>query len=157
MHGPYLHANRLGETHADQQIFEHGALPRLDSEARCSQQIHVRLVFADAAGIIDTDHFIEVVENANMLHRRLSQHRRQRCGNGKFRSTLFQLSEIFTCIRFGFDHCGIHDAGHMIPLIHQLFGSVGKAETRNRIFGDLAELHGRDFRHVIVRHVNASF
>ena len=52
VHGPYLHANRLGGTHADQQILEHGALPRLDSEARCSQQIHVRLVFADVAGIM---------------------------------------------------------------------------------------------------------
>lgn len=52
----------LAECMPDQQIFEHGALPRLDPEARCSQQIHVRLVFADVAGIIDTDHFIEVVE-----------------------------------------------------------------------------------------------
>ena len=77
MHGPHPHADGLGRAHADEQILEYGAVGRLDTEPRRGQQVHVRPVLADIARIVDTDHLVEIIENADMPHSRLSQHRWQ--------------------------------------------------------------------------------
>ena len=77
MHGPHSHADGLGRAHADEQILEYGAVAWFDAEPLRGQQIYVRLSFADVARVVDADHVIEIVENADVLHGRFAQHRRQ--------------------------------------------------------------------------------
>ena len=69
-----------------------------------------------------------------------------------FAPLAFNDCQVFTRVRLGFYHRGVHDTCHMVPLLHQRFGSVRQVEACDRVFGDLPELHGGDLLHVVVRH-----
>ena len=90
-----------------------------------------------------------------MAQRRLSQLRRQRCGNTHLHPGTLEITQIVERAGLGL-HCGgIGHAGHIVPFLHQLLRRVLEAETRNGVFRDLLELHGGDLDHVIRRHLNA--
>ena len=91
MHGPHLHTDRFGGSHADEQVFEHRAVLRHDTKTRGSQQVDVRPIFADVAGIVHADDLIEIVEDSNVPHGRFTQCWRKRSGNGQSSTAIAQL------------------------------------------------------------------
>ena len=82
--------------------------------------------------------------------------RGQRGGDTQFDTGGFQIAQIVKRAGFGFDRGGIGDAGHVVPFLHELFGRVCKAEACDGVFGDLAELHGGNFGHVVGRHFDSA-
>ncbi len=65
-------AERMPTTVLGNTVQSVGSMP-----SRRGQQVHVPACRADIARIVDTDHLVEIIENADMPHSRLSQHRWQ--------------------------------------------------------------------------------
>ena len=66
-------AERMPTSRSSNTVQSVGSIPSLDAASRYTSGS----VLADIARIVDTDHLVEIIENADMPHSRLSQHRWQ--------------------------------------------------------------------------------
>ena len=66
-------AERMPTSRSSNTVQSLGLMPSRDAASRYTSGS----VFADVASIVDADHVIEIVENADVLHGRFAQHRRQ--------------------------------------------------------------------------------